>query len=361
MSGPNDNVSAVPAESIGEIAARWVLRREEGLSSAEERELAAWEAADPRHAAALVERTQAWARFEPLVAESGTGILPVERHGHPACATRDARLRFVVPALAAAAAIALGVFSLVRTRWLAPAHAVQQTAVVLPAPCERLALPDGSLVELNRGARVRAAFTATERRLHLELGEANFTVASDASRPFIVAMPGGLEARALGTVFNVRSSYPEVAGQPLRYPKARGGAENRLGAAAEVLVTEGTVRVTPPQHAPVTLTVRQRVVVAKDPTIPPRVETLSDSEIATYLAWQPQMLDFDDVPLSSVIAEFNRHNSIRLVVADPAIAAVRMNGTFRSDNVAGFARLLEQSYAIRFERGEADGAIVLRR
>lgn len=335
---PEDDVSGAAADSIELTAGRWILRREEGLSPAEESELAAWAAADPRHARALAERARAWARFEPLAEEAGgcaaSGTAILARPGKKRPTPRI--LRFAVPALAAAAVVALVFLVRSGSGFFPRATLAEKPAVVLPGPCERLALPDGSEVELNRGARARVAFTPTERRVHLELGEANFSVAADPSRPFVVETAGGVEVRALGTVFNVR-----------------------LGAAAEVLVTEGAVRVAPPHQAPVAIATKQRIVVGKDTAAPPRLETLSDAEIAMYLAWQPQMLDFDDVPLSSVVSAFNRHNPIRLVVADPEVAAVRMNGTFRSDNVAGFVRLLERNYAIRVERGEGDGVVRL--
>jgi transmembrane sensor len=243
-----------------------------------------------------------------------------------------------IAALAAAAALVVGLFVHHSVRPRDSAVAQQVLPPALPAPCEQRTLPDGSHVELNRGARLQAAFTATERRVRLENGEASFMVAKDPSRPFVVEGEG-VEARAVGTVFHVRLA----------------------AGLAEVLVTEGVVRVASPHSAAVALAAKQRVVVARNSSAPVRVETVSDAEIARTLAWQPQMLDFDDTPLSAVVADFNRHNPIRLVITDAAIAGLRMNGLFRSDNVAGFARLLAKNYGIRFERGASPEIVVLRR
>jgi transmembrane sensor len=83
---------------------------------------------------------------------------------------------------------------------------------------ERLALPDGSRVELKDGSEVVVQYSASERRVKLTGGEAHFTVWKDKTRPFIVNA-AGVEVRAVGTAFNVRLEAKSV----------------------EVLVTEGRV------------------------------------------------------------------------------------------------------------------------
>lgn len=90
---------------------------------------------------------------------------------------------------------------------------------------EHRALPDGSWVDLNVGADIAVEFTAGgagARRVVLRRGEAHFTVAKDAARPFVVEA-GGVAVRAVGTAFSVQ----------------------RGGAGVEVLVTEGRVAVAP--------------------------------------------------------------------------------------------------------------------
>ena len=159
--------------------------------------------------------------------------------------------------LAAAAAVALSV---------ATYHFGTLSAPQPVGPATRV-LADGTVVELNDTAVIVADYTATERRVRLERGEAHFTVTKDATRPFTV-MAAGVAVRAVGTAFNVRL----------------------VDAAVEVLVTEGQVRLQPPppaQTAPVAtgnsgtapsathsaspapermLTARQRAVVATTPS-----------------------------------------------------------------------------------------------
>jgi ferric-dicitrate binding protein FerR (iron transport regulator) len=72
-------------------------------------------------------------------------------------------------------------------------------------------LSDGTRVHLNAESRLRfpARFTGETREVELE-GEAFFTVAPDARRPF-VARAGAIEVRVLGTSFNLRAYESEQA------------------------------------------------------------------------------------------------------------------------------------------------------
>ena len=212
----------------------------------------------------------------------------------------------------------------------------------LAAPCERRTLDDGSVVELNRGAEVETVFSASERRVTLVRGEASFTVAKDAARPFVV-VAGGVAVRAVGTVFNVRLD----------------------GAGVEVVVAEGRVRVDTPGG--VAQTDAQVLSVGQSAVVPlakvaaaPQVVTLTEAQLAARLAWQPRLLDFTNAPLSEIVADFNRRNPVRLIVGEPALGALRLSAAFRSDNVEGFVRLMESDFGMRAEwRNERE--IVLRR
>ena len=245
--------------------------------------------------------------------------------------------------LAAAAAVALSA---------ATYHFGTLSAPQPAAPSTRV-LADGTVVELNGTAVIVSDFTATERRVRLERGEAHFTVTKDAARPFTV-MAAGVSVRAVGTAFNVRLA----------------------DAAVEVLVTEGQVRLQPPPasaaptSSPVAqpveaaatpehmLAARQRAVVGTTPAaavVAPDVATLTPSEIARVLAWQHRLLNFTATPLGEVVAALNRRNATQLVLADPGLAALRVSASLRSDNVHGFVKLLETGFEVRAEhRGDAE-------
>lgn len=319
-------------EAAENDAARWAMRCAAGLTPAEESALQAWLAGDPTHATLLDEYCGAWNRFSPLAEVSGPRPLKSsERDAKRDAPGRTRLLRLVVPALAVAAAIAIMLTW--RTRPESPTSDAghMPSVVSLPLPCELRTLADGTQVELNRGAEIALAFTPTERRITLIRGEASFAVVKDPARPFIVSADG-VEARAVGTAFNVRRSSGVI----------------------EVVVTEGVVRVdgapkTPESDAtPVLLSASQQITVSSSAAVArAAVTTLNAQQLAQQTAWQPRELDFDDAPLHEIVAAFNRHNPVSLRIVSPALAAERVTAKFRSDNVESFVRLLERVYQVR--------------
>lgn len=326
-------------EPADRTAARWALRVVEGLTPEQEAELADWLAADPSHVRHFDECRRAWNRFTPLAAATATAAAEPDAVQFAPRSHLNRVLWLAGSALAAAALIAFGLW------WQSPAvPPAGRTAPIVLAPIEQRKLLDGSAVELNRGAEIAVAFTPEVRQVELVRGEATFTVAKNPERPFVVTA-GSVVVRAVGTAFNVRRSEGSV----------------------EVLVTEGVVRIEPgpgddgSPAATVLLGAGQHVVVSgAAPVESPPVATLSPHEIDQRLAWQSRLLEFDDTPLTKIITAFNRHNPVRLVVDDPALAALRMTTTFRSDNVDSFVRLLEANYGISAS-ARADGGLVLSR
>lgn len=324
------------------LAAKWVLRQDRGLSAREQDELSQWLAADPRHRAAFAEHHRGWAELDRLVGlQTSLRAFPDPDLLAPLPAAPGRKfLRFAPLVLAAAAAVMLGLFF----RSPAPADAVPPAVRWTPlARIEERVLSDGSKVQLNRGAVLAVEFTPAERRVRLVRGEAHFAVSKNPLRPFVV-VAHGVEVRAVGTAFNVR-----------------------LGpSAVEVLVTEGKVHVEHPDARSSTgLSAATPLLLPGDHAVvplapaPARVAQLSAEQMAAKLAWQPRLLDFSDATLADIAAEFNRHNPVRLVVEDPAVGAMRLSASFRSDNVEGFVRLLGSDFGVRAER-RSEGELLLR-
>lgn len=324
-------------------AATWVLRHDRGLTAEEQDEFSVWLAADPKHRVAWAEARWGWNELDRLAGlQTSVHAVPdpdllAPKRPHP--------LRWTLPVLAAAViAFGMTVF-FYRAAVTSPIESPPATARTLTL-IEQRELPDGSVIELNRGAVVTEHYTTGERRVRLERGEAHFKVAKDSARPFYVEA-GGVSVRAVGTAFNIRLDSASV----------------------EVLVTEGLVgvdRVIPnssegSEVGSLQLGVNERTVVSLSPAAPaPQVTTMPPAEIEARLAWQPRLLDFTDAPLGEILAEFNRRNPVRLSLDGPELARVRLSATFRSDNVDGFVRLMESDFEMRAEwRG--DGEIVLRR
>ena len=341
-------------DAIESAAAEWLVRHDRGLTPAQQDEFLSWLTASAAHRESFERHRSMWGDFNALAQwrpEHGTVPNPdlLARYRRPS------PWRWAAPALLAAAAVALLLV------WSSANRAPHHATLAFEATTYRQeTLSDGSVLDLNRGAHVVVQFTAAERRVLLVQGEAQFAVAKNPARPFVVRA-GGVEVRAVGTAFNVKLAGPNL----------------------EVLVTEGTVHVSQqtvvapatsmatgasagpaPTAVPVVLaalTAGQRTVISVAAVIAPPVGVqTSDPEIARLLDWQPRLLDFESTPLAEVVETFNRRNPQRLVIGDEELRALTIVASIRSDNVEGFVRLLEGTMGVRAERTQA-GEIVLRR
>ena len=329
--------------ALEDAAIVWLNERDDGFSPAREREFAQWLRADPRHAATVARLEQtlgllgelpefrseintAFDRAAPVVA------FPPTSAEQPARAPRRWSRAFAGAGLAAA--LAFGSF----LGWLA-LQPPQETHFTTTVPgYERARLDDGSTLELNAASAVRVQFSAAERRVQLEAGEAHFAVAHDTARPFIVSA-GGIAVRAVGTAFNVRYT---------------------LDGGVEVTVTEGKVRIgqsgpasSAAESAPL-VSAGQRIVLPKHAPLP-AVEQVDPAALRAALAWQSRLADFAEAPLADVIARFNTRSRVQLFLADDQLAARRIGGTFALDEAEAFVRLLERDGEIIGERrGETE-------
>ncbi|HRJ46498.1 MAG TPA: FecR domain-containing protein [Opitutaceae bacterium] len=326
-------------DTIDAAAAQWLARRDRGLTATEQDAYLQWLRSDPRHGGAVARLEQAWGALDALNCwQPGHSVQP---NPDLLAVPRRRVARWIPAGLAAAAVLAAGFFLL----WPARDPAVPPpTLATVTQSYERRLLPDGSVIELNRGAAVIVDYSAAGRRVELMQGEAHFTVAKNPDRPFVV-QAGLVTIRAVGTAFNVRLEPDTV----------------------EVLVTEGRVRVdkpVSPTAGPVAelplLEAGQRAIIATvDAAMQAVVAPVSVEDIATALAWQPKRLEFFETPLDEVLTEFNRHGGPQLVIGDPSLVALRVGGSFRADNAEAFVRLLEGGFGVQAER--TAGRIILRR
>jgi transmembrane sensor len=268
---------------------------------------------------------------------AATGIYP-PRESPPK--TRQA-LR--ITAFAAAASLLLA-FAFGAYVWLKPSGDRYTTAV---GGFASVPLKDGSNITLNTATEVSVALTGQERHIDLARGEAFFEVAKDAKRPFVVNA-GKKRVIAVGTQFSVL----------------------RDGDGIRVIVTEGTVRIedngagstlppalplSAPRSADAVLLSAGSVAHAGDAGVLVRKETASETQ--GQLSWRSGLLMFRDQTLGEAAAEFNRYNERQIVIRDPAIANLKIEGNFRATNVDAFVRLLESGFPVRAT--EIDSQIVL--
>jgi transmembrane sensor len=88
-----------------------------------------------------------------------------------------------------------------------------------------------------------------------------------------------------------------------------------------------------------------------------RINDVTPAQVERALAWHGLRLEFLEMPLRDVVAEFNRSNRRKLSVRDRATAAIVVGGNFRADNSDAFVRLLESSFGVT-ARSEGDEIVL---
>jgi transmembrane sensor len=346
MNGPMKSADSRSHSQAAAQAAAWVARRDQGLTMEEEREFARW-SANEQNRQALDRTSRLWSLLErPREAGASDGMI------RELASRARGRTRRRTAIGAAMALAALGGFLSWR---FAPANSAPAAELAATeGGFQQQALPDGSRIDLKTGAAVEVRFSPAVRRVDLDRGEALFHVAKNPVRPFVVSA-GGVEVRAVGTIFAVQFEKEDVA----------------------VLVTEGRVAVSRAAQAPgdaasdarpVTyVDAGNRVVLSRLPSgglaALPAEQAMTPAESDRWLAWRYPRLEFSGTRLAEAVALFNRHSATdggaRLVVGDAELADLEVSGYFRANNVDGFVRLLEGSFGVKAVRGPS-GEIVLR-
>lgn len=320
--------------TIEDTAIGWLTERDDGFTPAREREFAQWLRADPRHpvAVARLEQTLRLLGESPkfrselnTAFDRAAPVVPFSPAEKSATHRRPRSLAWTGLAAVLALGLLLG--------WQGSPRSAEIRYATTVAGYERARLDDGSMLELNAASVVRVQFTAGERRVSLDSGEAHFAVARDTARPFIVSA-GPVAVRAVGTAFNVRHTADGAIEVIVTEGKVRVGqtGPESSGAASAPLVAAGE-RLVLPRQAPVAV-----------------VEKVAPVALRAALAWQGRLAEFAEAPLAEVVARFNARGRVQLFLADPALADRRIGGSFALDDAEAFVRLLEREGEIVGER-----------
>lgn len=196
----------------------------------------------------------------------------------------------------------------------------------------RTALADGSTLDLSARSRVSVDFSDHERRIRLYDGEAQFTVAKDKQRPFVVeSRQASMEA--LGTVFNV---------------------DQREGI-TELTVLEGRVAVRPLKQPDreLQITAGERLRISAN-----ALGTVQKFDLDTYKSWLQGLAQVEDMRLEELLLELNRYAAKPLVAGDHKTRNLRVSGTFDLNNIKTNLQILAALHGL--EVSESDKEIVLR-
>lgn len=181
-----------------------------------------WLAADPANEEKYERHELAWELAGELSKDNEIADLLADAH-RAAVETTTPRLGrrnllILAGAGASLAAIAIGAHFYVRSL------SDEYTYATAVGEQRSVVLPDQSRIALNTSTQVHVVYTRASRLVEIEQGEATFSVAHDASRPFDVVAAHGT-TRAIGTEFNILTAPTGVT----------------------VSVLSGTVAITPPR------------------------------------------------------------------------------------------------------------------
>jgi transmembrane sensor len=189
-----------------------------------------------------------------------------------------------------------------------------------------LRLPDGTRISLNSDSRLEVEYDKAQRRVQLKRGEAYFEVAKARDRPFIV-VAGTREVTALGTAFVVRYEKDQTAVTLVE---------------GKVVVTPSGTDLTNDVGTPgIALAPGQRLTLAAQST------RLDQPRIEAVIAWRRGEVVLDKTPLTEAIAEMNRYDEVKLVIASPEVGRLQVSGMYQTGDNIGFAQTVGKLYGLR--------------
>ena len=190
---------------------------------------------------------------------------------------------------------------------------------------DSLILSDGSRVSLDENTVIKypEQFSGGERKIHLEKGNAFFSVAHDKEHPFIVQL-GQSNVTVLGTRFNIQSTDREI------YVSVKTGSVMfKSGAEDKSVLTAG------------------KGVVYNKVT-----ETLTAVDVTNKNAdaWLTHELNFKDASLREVITSLEHYYKIRITLNDSIANFKKFNARFKDNGLQEVLDVLEATYPIKVER-----------
>lgn len=338
MNTMQDRTMLAAAERLARTAGRWDARlRSPRCTDEDRRSFAAWRDADPSHQAAF-ERLQA------IIAG-----LRLERSRADLRAIRDSALgtvrkRRVRRNSGMAAAVAGMVLA---ATWLlfaggGPGGQVYSTGAGQRSTVE---LQDGSVLELSSATRVEVAFSEARRSVTLRAGQAIFKVARQHARPFVVHA-GDREIVALGTMFDVRLERSALRVTLLegKVTVNRDGTDDARGASD---AQSDAVVLQPGQQAVVTQPSQSDAILPSSAEAHVHVRAI---DVVKVTAWLDGRVFLEDMPLTDAVTEMNRHSATQILITDPQLSKLRVNGMFIAGEQHAFAAALAEYFPIAMER-----------
>jgi len=286
-----------------------------------------WRAADAEHAAAYAEveylhRHAARLADDPLlraVARAARRDLAARK------AARPQRTWLLATGMAASLLLAFGLV------WTASRRAVNEqhyaSNVGLP---QTLTLADGTQVSLDAQSSLVTRFSAHRREVVVERGRAQFAVAHDPDRPFLVKVDGS-EIRDVGTTFQVSRSD-------------RGVRFGLLQGRVTVSRTADGQRWSSELHPAEQMHI----------DLHGRASPITPLDLVQAVGWTHGQLAFRDRRLEDLLRAMNRYSSTQLRLGDPSLAGLRVSGNFHAGDQEALVKALARGWHLRAQQTGTD-------
>ena len=291
---------------VRDEAAQWFARLQDGLLSAEERQrFDAWCAQQPEHQYEFDVLQGLWSATDLLPPARLQALCdaPAERP------RRRAVLRYAVAASVVAIAVGVGLFS-----GLGQPKPYSVEFSTQLGEHRQVALPDGSVMDLNSRSVVAVHYEKHRRNVELKQGEAMFSVEHDASRPFVVAAGAG-QVTVTGTRFDVR----------------RDDDQTRVAVEAGTVKVQGRM-----SDQAVTLTAGRGTHVNSQGQVAATYAVNAEE----LTAWRTGKLVFNNATLGEVAREVSRYREQPLRVSTTAVGNLRLTSVFKSSDTDALLKAL---------------------
>jgi transmembrane sensor len=370
---------------LAEEAAEWLIRLDADTPPTRDelKALGEWLHRSPAHREELESLADLWGRMNVLTELA----VPLEKHTRPAtrshhesvAASRRSSWRWTGRRVASVAAslilaAAIGVVLLARgpaTDPLLESNGLYATAV---GQQKTTTLADGSEVVLNTNSQISVDYGDGYRQVHLLQGEALFTVAKNAARPFRVYAGNG-RIEALGTAFSVylngeyvnvtvtegrvslaslNPSRPKVAQPATSVPQRREAAGSGPDFDDSLVESLGTL------NAGQIATIRSSVAEAAAGSVGALEITtpIPPEELAERLAWREGILMFSGDRLEDVINEVGRYTTVSIEIPDAVVRNMRIGGRFPVGETDVMFSALETNFNLRVTHSSHNRVVI---
>ncbi|MBB3061065.1 FecR family protein [Microbulbifer rhizosphaerae] len=330
------NVYQLPdRERCLDEASEWLARLDRGLDESETRDFQRWLAASRENSDTFMQIAELWDKMDALSRLADLFPPPAEK--------KPSFGRWLAAAASVLLVLGAALWQAGMLTGSPPASTVNKVYETAIGEHSTVNLPDGSVLVLNTDSLVRVHYTLTSRLIELDRGEINVRVARDRERPLSV-LAAGRVVQAVGTAFNVQL---------------------RRDRSVELIVTEGRVRVADgqnggpggarnePQPLPATATAvsgGERLLMSGERPQPEQVERIEPAEMDARLSWRSGNLVFRGEPLEQAVAEISRYTSVKFRIEDEQLKGLRVAGLFRTGDIKGLLRTLNDNFDIANER-----------